>query len=111
MDKKGFTLIEVLSSITIMTIIATMVCINIEKTFSNSNTEKENNNKEIIESAACVYIELNKNKELKNKCYQYGCDINTDSLIKEGLIDKEIVNNFPIIHIEINNNEKKCTMK
>lgn len=111
MNKKGFTLVEVLSTITIMTIIATMVCINMDKMFNNNNTEKNKNNNEIIETAACLYIELNKNRELKNECIQNGCEIKTDLLIKEGLIDKEIVSNYHIIHIEINNNEKRCTIK
>ncbi len=110
MDKKGFTLIEVLSAITIMTVIATMVCINISKVFDNNDKEEENNNK-IIEASACIYIELKKNEELKKECYTNGCDINTTTLIKEGLLDKENVNNSKIIHIEMYNNEKKCTIK
>ena len=85
MDKKGFTLIELLSTITIMTVIATMVCINISKVFDNNDKEEENNNKII--------------------------DISTDILIKEGLLDKENVNNSKIIHIEMYNNEKRCTIK
>lgn len=110
MDKKGFTLIEVLSTITIMTVIATMVCININKVFDNNDKEEENNNS-IIEASACIYIELNKNEELKKECYTNGCDISTDILIKEGLLDKENVNNSKFIHIEIHNNEKRCTIK
>lgn len=111
MNKRGFTLVELLSTITIMTIIATMVCINMDKIFDNNDKEKNKNNEEIITEAACVYIELDKNKELKNNCYQNGCNIEVESLIKEGLIDQEIVDNSNIIHIEINNNEKKCTIK
>ena len=111
MDKKGFTLIELLSTITIMTVIATMVCINMDKIFDNNKNDKEIENNEIITSAACIYIELNKNIELKEKCLSTGCDINASTLIDEGLIDKENVNNSKIIHIEMYNNEKKCTIK
>ena len=110
MDKKGFTLIELLSTITIMTVIATMVCINISKVFDNNDKEEENNNK-IIETASCIYIELNKNEEIKNECYKNGCDISTDILIKEGLLDNENVSKTEIIHINKINNEKKCTIK
>lgn len=110
MDKKGFTLIELLSTITIMTVIATMVCINISKVFDNNDKEEENNNK-IIETASCIYIELNKNEEIKNECYKNGCDISTDILIKEGLLDNENVSKTEIIHIEMYNNEKRCTIK
>ena len=111
MDKKGFTLIELLSTITIMTVIATMVCINISKIFDNNESEREKSNEEIITNAACVYIELNKNEELKQKCLSKGCDITTSTLISEGLLDNESVNNSKIIHIEMINNEKKCTIK
>ena len=109
-NKKGFTLIELLSTITIMTVIATMVCINISKVFDNNDKEEENNNK-IIEASACIYIELSKNEEIKNECYKNGCDISTDILIKEGLLDKENVSKAKIIHINKINNEKKCTIK
>ena len=111
MNKKGFTLIELLATITIMTIIATMVCINMDKIFDNNDSEKEKNNEEIITNAACVYIELNKYANLKQECFKNGCDIKAIDLINEGLLNNEDVNNSDIIHIEINNNEKKCTIK
>lgn len=111
MNKKGFTLIELLSTITIMTIIATMVCINMDKIFNNNASEKEKNNEEIITNAACVYIELNKNAKLKEECFKNSCDISITDLINEGLLNNEDVNNSSVIHIEINNNEKKCTIR
>ncbi len=111
MDKKGFTLIELLSTITIMTVIATMVCINIDKIFDNNKQEQETNNK-LISDAACVYIELNKNTALKEECFTSGCDITTDTLIKEGLLEEENVSKSKIIHIEKNNNnEKICKVR
>ena len=111
MDKKGFTLIELLSTITIMTVIATMVCINITKIFDNKDVEEQKNKDGIITSAACVYIELEKNNDLKEKCLSIGCDISSKDLIEEGILDKEDVNNSIIIHISKENNEKKCTIK
>lgn len=111
MNKKGFTLIELLACITIMTIIATMACINMAKVFDNKEKEKQKSKEEIITSAACIYIELNKNNDLKEKCLSDSCDISTNDLIKEGLLNEEDVSNSELIHIEMKNNEKKCTIK
>lgn len=111
MNKLGFTLIEVLATITIMAIIATMVVINIPDMLRNSYAIKEDNNNSLIEEAACLYIELNKNKDLKENCLNNGCDISVDDLIKEGLINDDIVSNSNFIHIEKYNNEKKCKVR
>lgn len=111
MNKKGFTLIELLSTITIMTVIATMVCINIVKIFDNKDKEEKKSKESIITNAACIYIELNKNNDLKEKCLSIGCDISSNDLIKEGILNEEDVDNSKIIHIEKENNEKKCTIK
>lgn len=110
-NKKGFTLIEILSTITVMGIIATVASFNIVEIF-DKKLEEENNTKEnIISKAACVYIELNKNKELKNNCLINGCLISTTTLIEEGLLYKEDVDKEQVINIEIKDNEKKCTLK
>lgn len=111
MNKKGFTLIELLSTITIMTVIATMVCINVVKIFDNKDKEEQKSKENIITNAACIYIELSKNNDLKEKCLSIGCDISSNDLIKEGILNEEDVDNFKIIHIEKENNEKKCTIK
>jgi len=111
MDKRGFTLIELLACITIMTLIATMACINITKSYANNEIEEQKRKEEIITSAACVYIELHKNIELKKECLKAGCDISSNDLIKEGLIDEEDVDKSKVIHIEMQNNEKKCIIK
>lgn len=110
-DKKGFTLIELLSTITIMTLVVTIASINIVKIFDNKKEAEEKSTNEVIETAACTYIELSKNKELKNTCLIYGCNINTDTLIEEGLLNEEDVSNLKVIHITNENNEKKCMIE
>ena len=111
MNKKGFTLIELLSTITIMTLIATIISINVIKIFDTKEKETKASEESIITSAACVYIELNKNEQLKNICLTSGCDITTDILIEEGLINEADVSNKRVIHITKENNEKKCTIR
>lgn len=111
MNKKGYTLIELLSTITIMSLIAVIASINIVKIFDDKEKEAKKSEESIITTAACLYIELNKNEQLKANCLQNECDITTDTLIKEGLLNEEDVSNTKVIHIKKENNEKKCTIK
>ena len=111
MNKKGFTLVEILSSITIMALIATIASFNFVKIFDNEKEIGENNKDNIITTAACIYIELEENKNLKNTCLTNGCEITTDTLIKSGLLKDDDVNNTKVINIYKENNEKKCVIK
>ena len=106
MNRKGFTLIELLSAITIMGLIATITSINVMKILDNKKEINESNKDKLIEEAACIYIELDSNKELKNKCLTDGCNIGSDILINEGLLDKDMNNRY--VHIYKENNEKIC---
>lgn len=111
MNRQGFTLIEMLSTITIMTLIATVASINMIKIFDSKETLSKESKVEIIEEAACVYIELDENKNLKENCLNEGCEITTDTLIKSGLLDEYDVDKSIIINIYKENNEKKCVIK
>ena len=107
MNKKGFTLIELLSTIAIMTVIATVLTINVVNIFESKRTASEESLENIIATAANVYLELNENKELKETCKNYGCTVTTDTLIKEGLLSEEDVDNSKVINIYYENNEQK----
>ncbi len=111
MNKKGFTLIELLSSITLMTIIATIASINLIKILDEKEKISTKNTESIITTAACLYIELDKNADLKEECLTNGCTITTDILIKEGLLNSEDVNKTEVINISKENNTKICKIK
>ncbi len=111
MNKKGFTLIELLSTITIMGLIATITTANLMKFMDNKNSIEEQNINSVISEAACVYLELNENKDLKATCLQNGCTITTDTLIQSGLINAIDVDNPKVINIYEENHEKKCIVK
>ncbi|MBE6154341.1 MAG: prepilin-type N-terminal cleavage/methylation domain-containing protein [Firmicutes bacterium] len=110
MNKKGFTLIELLCSITIISLITTIASINVISIFDTKKEQSIKNVNEIIETAACTYIELNKNKNLKENCLNNSCEINSDTLVKEGLLKEE---DYKEVTIKIykDNNEKKCVIK
>ena len=104
MNKKGFTLIELLATITIISIVTTMISIN-----ERMNNEKKKT--KIITSAACIFIEFERNYNLKQECLTTGCDINSQELIKAKLLNENDVNNNIIIHISKENLEKQCKIK
>ena len=107
MNKKGFTLIELLSTITIMTLIATVLTINVLNIFESKKNIAEERTNNIITTAASVYLELKENKELKESCKINGCNISINTLIKEGLLNENDVDNSKVINIYYENNEQK----
>ncbi len=110
MNKKGFTLIELLASITIMGLIATITSINIMKIFDSKKELTDTSKESVITTAACVYIELEKNSSLKETCLTNGCNISTTTLIEEGLLNEEDVDKERVINIYKKDNKKVCTI-
>lgn len=111
MNKKGFTLIELLATIAIIAIVATIASINFLNIFNNNEKEDEKRKDNILESAACVYIELKENSILKQECLENGCEITAIDLIKKGLVFENDVDKSAVINIYKINNEKKCAIK
>ncbi len=111
MNKNGFTLVELLSTIAIMGLIATIASVNIVKIFDNKEKETDNTKNKIITTAACLYIELDKNSTLKEKCLTEGCSISTTTLIHEGLLYEEDIEKEEIVKIYKEKNEKKCVIE
>lgn len=89
MNRKGFSLIELLAAIVILTLISTIIVISFDKVFEKNDEKKYQAFKGEVESAACVYIDLNKNKELRDSCYK-NCTIKASDLIEAGLINEEL---------------------
>ena len=111
MNNKGFTLIELLCTITIMSIIATMACVNLVNIFDTKEKITNANKEEIITEAACTYLELQENKDLKAKCLSNGCQISSTTLINAHLLDNNMISKEVIIDVKMVNQEKKCTIE
>ena len=107
MNKKGFTLVELLASLAIMSIIATVLTLNITGIFKKKEQALNENRQNLIITAANVYLELNQNTNLNENCKLKGCTISVSTLIKEGLLNEEDVNNSQVINIYYENNEQK----
>lgn len=111
LNNKGFTLIEILATIAIMAIIATMTTVNMTKIFQDKNKITTDNKNSVIENAACVYIELKENQNLKKECKKVGCNIKSEVLIKRGLLNETDVDKNQDINIYYEKNEKMCKIK
>lgn len=111
MNKKGFTLIELMAVIVILSFVATITLVNIIKIFNKKEEQNIATKNNIITTAACLYIELDNQKTLKETCMNIGCEISTSTLISAGILDSKDVDDEIIVKISKVNNEKKCTIK
>lgn len=91
-NKKGFTLIELIATIVLITLSSTIIVLNLQgSTSKEDNSLATKNNKQITEAACNAIDSLNaksifgmKREECKNKG---GCSVKLQTLISNGLID------------------------
>lgn len=125
MNKKGFTLTEIIVVIGLLAVIGVVIAVNLTNILGQ---EEDNNYQEFVktvENAACSYIELSTNITTKSNCKSSGgCSIKVDDIIKTGLLSKDLENpqdndlitsmsnGQPKYSVRISwpNNEKKCEM-
>lgn len=91
MDKKGYTLIELIAVVVIIAMVAIIIVINFDRILGKSDDKKEAAFKADIEKAACVYVDLKENSIFKSSCYPNTCTVTVANLISSGLVkDDEI---------------------
>lgn len=115
MEKKGFTLIEILLVIALIAALSVTVGVSMSGIFKNEEDKKLKEYYETIEKAACVYAEI--------KDYKDNRTITKNELLDAGLISKNLKNpsndemiteDNTINDIEITfsaTNEKSCKIK
>ena len=84
MNNKGFTLIEILVVIALISSLGVIVTINISSMLNSEDNDKCSNFVKEVEEAACVYTGINKDI-CKN-----GCNITLGDLISDGFIGTDI---------------------
>ena len=107
MNKKGFTLVELLATIAILVLMSVIIGVNITSILRSTEKNEDNFNKKQIEKAACVYVdsdELCPNKDCDNS-------VTIDVLIKSGLLDEETYGDIRTKKINVTRTDglKKCT--
>lgn len=103
MNKKGYTLVELIAVIAIIAILATILIMNFDGVINKNKQKSDNFFKEEVEKAACVYIDLKSHKTIKDACYpSKNCSITANDLITDGLISDELKD--PVTGNKINKN-------
>ena len=104
MNKKGFTLTELLATIAILVIMSLIIGVNLTSILRSTKNNEKQEEKDRIEKAACVYAD---SEEL---CPDKDCtSITLDSLAKAGLLDKNYDGNNKTVTVTRTSGEKKCT--
>ncbi len=116
--RNGFTLIELIATVALMVLMGLIIANNLNSLFSNREDEDVNDFKELLENAACTYIDLSdpQIKQKKEVCKASGCTVTTSVLITNSLLDEELKNPLTgeaitgseIIKISYPNHEKTC---
>ena len=93
MNKKGFTLIELIVTIGIMILVGLVIVTNMSGILSKQNDAEYESFKKNIEDSACIYVETQPNESSysKNNCRNNGgCNIPIKNLIETGLIEDNL---------------------
>ena len=96
MNKKGFTLIEVLAVVIILTLLMLLVVPNVVNKFSTKKNEVKQVNDELIISAAKLYVDDHSDEFIKENDMQYCVSI-------QKLVDEDYLNS-KVIDITTNKN-------
>ena len=83
MNKKGFTLVELLATISILVLLSLVIGVNITSILRSTEKSNDDFEKEQIEKAACVYT----NSE--TLCPSKNCSPDVQTLINNGLLDEK----------------------
>ena len=91
MNKRGYTLIEIIAVIVIIALVTTIVILNFDTSIGKTNTKKEESFVTDLEKAACVYIDLKENTAFKNTCYSSGtCTVTVGQLVTSGILSSDM---------------------
>lgn len=108
MNKKGFTLVELLATIAILVLMSVIIGVNITSILRSTEKNEEEFDKKQIEKAACVYVDSD------GLCTSKNCDSNVTIkiLIEKGLLDEEVYRDKTgTITVTRNNGLKECEYK
>ena len=103
MNKKGFTLIEIIAVVAILGLLGVLITVNLNKLLKDTDDKKCTEFISEVEEAACTYASLTKLDSEGNKLYDANgnrilncnrsdgsCTFSIEKLYEEGMIDSEV---------------------
>ena len=129
MNKRGFTIMELLLVLLIMGMVFTTASVGINHIISIKNEKEFGVFKEQIENAACVFVDLNESQQKKillsgetveNCKKDSSCLLTTKDLLESGLINGTIINPYNkksvqdsnyLISVTWDDGLKKCVLQ
>lgn len=112
MNKKGFTLVELLAVILVITIITLIAMPQVLNQFSNYTGELGKKEKDLIVEAGRTYVELNSASFNTTKCIALDTLVRAD-LLNEKFVVESIGSNYNSeyrIKVEVNSNGHDITL-
>lgn len=109
MNKKGFTLVELIGVVVILGLIAVLSFPSLLNQINSSKTQVSDSQKTLIISAAKTYVEDNKNDYDKLTSFE----ISVDDLVNKGYISKGIISSYSegTMVVTVNNKEYDVVIK
>lgn len=121
MNKKGFTLIELIITIGLMLMVGIVISTNMLGLFSHQEENDYEDFVKKIEESACVYVETVMSSSERTSCKQNSCIISIDKLINSGYVDENLVdpstgesvknNSKYSVNVSWVNNKKTCKIR
>ena len=114
MNKKGFTLVELLATIAILVLMSLIIGVNITSILKSTEDNEKEFDKNTIEKAACVFAD----SEVRQKvgftgCGGSNCTVNISLLVQAGLLNSDYsdIEKYPNRNVSViyTDGEKTCT--
>lgn len=90
MNKKGFTLVELIGVVVILGLIALIAFPSLLNQINNSKKQISDSQKELIIAATKNYVEENKNEYANKNSFE----IDADTLVNNNYLNKEILESY-----------------
>ena len=120
MNKKGFTLVELVVTIALLGILGTVIVSNMSGILNKEQDKQYDLFKNTLTKAGCSYIHLNAGKTVRSTCVTKGkCSVAVKVLLEQGLIsdddlidprNQEQISLNTNIEITYQNNEFTCSV-
>lgn len=120
MNKKGFTLVELVITIALLGVLGMVIVSNMSGILNKEQDKQYDLFKSTLTKAACSYIHLNAGKTVRSTCVAKGkCSVAVTVLLEQGLISdddlidprkQDKISSKTYVEITYQNNEFTCSV-